>query len=135
MREHYRRDGAAVLSGDGDDGDQVVVEAVVTNFTPTRDSLHCTCGAELRRWSCRPVADAPRSSAIVAIAFQRQEVVYLLDERDAQKFTFASGTIGAQIAVEEAGASIARDRAATDTSASAFVCTGNRPKCCNAPRF
>ena len=57
MREHYRRDGAAVLSGDGDDGDQVVVEAVVTEFLPARDSLHCPCGAELRRWSCRPVAD------------------------------------------------------------------------------
>jgi hypothetical protein len=33
--------------------------------------------------------------------WQRQEVVYLLDEATAQKFTFASGTIGAQIAVEE----------------------------------
>jgi hypothetical protein len=33
--------------------------------------------------------------------WQRQEIVYLLDEATAQKFTFASGTIGAQIAVEE----------------------------------
>jgi hypothetical protein len=57
MREHYRRDGCAVLTGDGDDGDQVVVEAVVVDFAPARDSLHCTCGAALHRWSCRPVAD------------------------------------------------------------------------------
>jgi hypothetical protein len=33
--------------------------------------------------------------------WQRSEVVYLLDEATAQKFTFASGTVGAQIAVEE----------------------------------
>jgi hypothetical protein len=33
--------------------------------------------------------------------WQRSEVVYLLDEATAQKFTFASSTVGAQIAVEE----------------------------------
>jgi hypothetical protein len=33
--------------------------------------------------------------------WQRSEVVYLLDETEAQKFTFASGTVGATIAVEE----------------------------------
>jgi hypothetical protein len=33
--------------------------------------------------------------------WQRQEVVYLLEEGTAQKFTFASGTVGAQLAVEE----------------------------------
>jgi hypothetical protein len=33
--------------------------------------------------------------------WQRQEAVYLLDEATAQKYTFASGTIGAQIAVEK----------------------------------
>jgi hypothetical protein len=33
--------------------------------------------------------------------WQRSEVIYLLDETEAQKFTFASGTVGATIAVEE----------------------------------
>jgi hypothetical protein len=33
--------------------------------------------------------------------WQRQEVVYLLDEATAQKYTFASGTVGATIAVEK----------------------------------
>jgi hypothetical protein len=57
MREAHRLDGCAVLTGDGDDGDQVIVEAVITDFTPARGSLRCDCGAALRRWSCRPVAD------------------------------------------------------------------------------
>jgi hypothetical protein len=33
--------------------------------------------------------------------WQRSEIVYLLDEAEAQKFTFASGTVGATIAVED----------------------------------
>jgi hypothetical protein len=33
--------------------------------------------------------------------WQRSEVVYLLDEATAQKFTFASGTVGAQMAIEK----------------------------------
>jgi hypothetical protein len=33
--------------------------------------------------------------------WQRSEIVYLLDETTAQKYTFASGTVGAQMAVEE----------------------------------
>ena len=57
MREAHRLDGCAVLTGDGDDGDQVIVEAVITDFTPARDNLHCTCGAALHRWSCRQVTD------------------------------------------------------------------------------
>jgi hypothetical protein len=33
--------------------------------------------------------------------WQRSEVVYLIEEATAQKYTFASGTVGAQMAVEE----------------------------------
>jgi hypothetical protein len=53
MREHLRCDGAIVLSGDGDDSDQVMVEGVVTGFAPVRGNLHCACGAELRPWHWR----------------------------------------------------------------------------------
>lgn len=56
MREHTRRDGAVVLTGDGDDPDQVVVEAVVATFSPVKGGLHCACGALLRAFSIRPIA-------------------------------------------------------------------------------
>jgi hypothetical protein len=54
MREHLRRDGAVVLTSDGDDQDQVIVEAVVISFTPIRNGLQCPCGALL---SLRATAD------------------------------------------------------------------------------
>jgi hypothetical protein len=54
MREFLHRDGCVVLTGDGDDDDQVIVEATITEFAPIRDSLRCTCGAVLQRWSYRP---------------------------------------------------------------------------------
>jgi hypothetical protein len=57
MREHLRRDGAVVLTGDGDDQDQVIVEAQVVNFTPIRDGLQCPCGAVLRAFALRATAD------------------------------------------------------------------------------
>jgi hypothetical protein len=57
MREHIRRDGAVVLTGDGDNQDQVIVEAVVTSFTPIRDGLLCPCGALLRTFTLRSTAD------------------------------------------------------------------------------
>jgi hypothetical protein len=41
------------------------------------------------------IGDKPRPP------WQRSEVVYLIEEATAQKFTFASGTVGAQMAVEE----------------------------------
>jgi hypothetical protein len=57
MREHLRRDGAVVLTGDGDDQDQVVVEARVVSFNPIRDGLQCPCGALLRAFALRSTAD------------------------------------------------------------------------------
>jgi hypothetical protein len=57
MREHLRRDGAVVLTGDGDDQDQVIIEAVVAGFTPVRDGLQCPCGALLRAFDLRATAD------------------------------------------------------------------------------
>jgi hypothetical protein len=57
MREHYRRDGAVVLTGDDGDGDQVIVEARVARFTPVRDGLQCPCGAVLRAFSLRAATD------------------------------------------------------------------------------
>jgi len=44
MREHARRGGSVVLTGDGDDQDQVIVEAVVTAFTPVPGNSFCACG-------------------------------------------------------------------------------------------
>jgi hypothetical protein len=57
MREHLRRDGAVVLTGDGDDQDQVIVEAIVASFTPVKDGLQCPCGALLRSFALRATAD------------------------------------------------------------------------------
>jgi hypothetical protein len=56
MREHLRRDGAVVLAGDGDDQDQVIVEAVVRSFNPIRDGLQCPCGAVLKQFAIRSTA-------------------------------------------------------------------------------
>jgi hypothetical protein len=56
MRELSRRDGAVILTGEGDDRDQVVVEAVVASFTPIRGNSFCACGAPLQQWGWRCVA-------------------------------------------------------------------------------
>jgi len=56
MREYARRDGSVVLTGDGDDRDLVVVEAVIAAFAPIAGNSHCVCGAELKPWSWRCVA-------------------------------------------------------------------------------
>jgi hypothetical protein len=55
MREHLRHDGAVVLTSDGDDPDQVVVEGVVIAFTPIRGNVRCVCGAHLQPWNLRHV--------------------------------------------------------------------------------
>jgi hypothetical protein len=55
MCEFLRRDGAVVLTGGDGNEDQVIVEGVVTAFTP-RGNSHCVCGAALRPWSWRCVA-------------------------------------------------------------------------------
>jgi hypothetical protein len=57
MRENQRLDGCVVLTGDGDDHDQVVVEGIVTEFTPVRGNSLCICGAAMERWGCRPAVD------------------------------------------------------------------------------
>jgi hypothetical protein len=57
MREHTRRDGAVVLTGDDGDDDQVTVEARVVSFTPIRNGLQCPCGALLRAFALRATAD------------------------------------------------------------------------------
>jgi len=62
MREDLRKDGAVVLTGDDDDQDQVVVEGIVTAFSPVRGNAHCLCGAELHRWNLRPTADGAEFS-------------------------------------------------------------------------
>jgi hypothetical protein len=55
MREHSRRDGCIALVDDGGN-DEVVVEAVVDDFTPVSGASRCACGAELRSWSWRRIA-------------------------------------------------------------------------------
>jgi hypothetical protein len=62
MREHTRRDGAVVLTGDGDDQDQVIVEATVARFTPVRDGLQCSCGALLRAFALRVTVEGAELS-------------------------------------------------------------------------
>jgi hypothetical protein len=50
MREVERHDGSLVLSGDFDDHDEIIVEPVLTTFTPINNRLRCACGAALRAW-------------------------------------------------------------------------------------
>jgi hypothetical protein len=62
MREHLRRDGSVVLTGDEDDRDQVIVEGIITAFTPNRDGSHCVRGAVLQSWNLRHVAEGAEIS-------------------------------------------------------------------------
>lgn len=57
MREHLRRDGCVVLTGDEGDQDQVIVEGIVTTFIPNRAGSRCVCGAALLPWNLRHVAE------------------------------------------------------------------------------
>jgi hypothetical protein len=45
MREHLRRDGSVVLTGDEGDHDQIIVEGIITAFAPNRNGSRCVCGA------------------------------------------------------------------------------------------
>ena len=57
MREMPCSDGCVVLYDENDDQDMAIVEPVVTDFIPTRNSLHCAaCGAPLQPWDWRRVA-------------------------------------------------------------------------------
>ena len=62
MREHLRRDGCVVLTGDEGDQDQVIVEGIVTAFAPSRDGSRCACGAALQPWDLRHVAEGAEIS-------------------------------------------------------------------------
>ena len=62
MREHVRRDGSVVLTGDEDDRDQVIVEGIITAFAPNRDGPRCVCGAALQSWNWRHVAEGAEIS-------------------------------------------------------------------------
>jgi hypothetical protein len=57
MKISHRRDGSVVVFGDADDTDELIVEARVESFTPIRDGLLCPCGARLRSFALRDVAD------------------------------------------------------------------------------
>jgi hypothetical protein len=46
-----------VVFGDADNTDELIVEARVESFTPTRDGLQCPCGALLRAFALRGTAD------------------------------------------------------------------------------
>jgi hypothetical protein len=59
--------------------------------------------------------------------WQRQEICYLLDEGDAQKYTFASGTVGARIAVDELRDRVKWMRAIRGASVVPLVELANRP--------
>ena len=67
MREHLRRDGCVVLTGDEGNPEQVVVEGVITAFVPSRDGSHCVCGADCRHRICAMSPRARRSVVIDAI--------------------------------------------------------------------
>jgi hypothetical protein len=62
MREHSRRDGCVVLTGDQDDQDEVIVEGIITAFTPRRGGSHCVCGAALQSWNLRHIAEGAELS-------------------------------------------------------------------------
>ena len=50
MREALRRDGSVALYDENDDGDMVIIEPIVTAFTPVRGNARCVCGAPLAPW-------------------------------------------------------------------------------------
>lgn len=54
MREHLRNDGCIALVDD-DRSDEIVVEAVVDDFTPVRGASCWAGGAEPRSWSWRRI--------------------------------------------------------------------------------
>jgi hypothetical protein len=53
MHDVLRRDGSTVILDDHDPDDLIVVEAVITSFTPVRGASHCACGAQLKSWTLR----------------------------------------------------------------------------------
>jgi len=56
MREALRHDGSTILYGENNDSDMVIVEPLITAFTPVRGNARCICGAALAPWSYRCVA-------------------------------------------------------------------------------
>ena len=54
MREVQRHDGSVAFYDENDDGDMVIIEPIVTAFTPVRGNARCVCGAPLA--PCRCVA-------------------------------------------------------------------------------
>jgi hypothetical protein len=51
MKVSRRRDGCLTVFGECGDADEIVVAPVITNFTPTSESVLC-CNARLE---CRPI--------------------------------------------------------------------------------
>ena len=52
MREALRRDGSVALYDENDDGDMIIIEPIVTAFTPVRGNARCVCGAPLAPYRC-----------------------------------------------------------------------------------
>ena len=55
MREVQRHDGSVAFYDENDDGDMVIIEPIVTAFTPVRGNARCVCGAPLAPWGYRCV--------------------------------------------------------------------------------
>ena len=92
MREHLRRDGAVVLTGDDGDQDQVIVEGIITAFAPNRDS-HCVCGAALQSWHLRHVAEGAVDAVLGRVQLETlyQAPVELIADREAGRSAFLPG--------------------------------------------
>jgi hypothetical protein len=53
MHDTLRRDGSTVITADHDPDDPIVVETVITSFTPVRGASYCACGAQHKCWNLR----------------------------------------------------------------------------------
>ena len=56
MRKMQRADGGVYIYDEDDDQNMLVIEPIITAFTPVNGAAVCICGAPLQPWGWRAVA-------------------------------------------------------------------------------